>query len=192
MTKKPTKITSTEDLKNYYWLKSELIALCKEYSLSTQGAKLDLIKRLAMYLSTGMNESHTPTKKLGNKDSDGLINPNTLVKNYKNDAITREFFIKEIGGKFKFNAYLRQFTNPKNIQENMTYGDLVEGWIAFEKNKSINEKSIDPQFQYNQFIKDYFFHEKGATLEMAIKAWKKLISGKGPHTYDQYIKLYKK
>ena len=46
--------------------------------------------------------------------------------NYKNDAATRQFFIEQIGKHFRFNTYLRQFTQ-RNNNEKLTYGDLVVG-----------------------------------------------------------------
>lgn len=189
MTDKPAKITSISDLYDYYWMKSDLIKFCRNHDLSLQGAKLDLIKRIEFYLSSGQRIVSKPISK-GKKDSLSHIAKNTLVKNYNNDAETRKFFIKHLGDKFKFNAYLRQFTNPDNIQPGMTYGDLIDGWIEFERNKSNSNGShlIPPQFEYNQFIKDYFKNEKGATLKTAISAWKMIISKKGPRTYKQFKK----
>ena len=70
----------------------------------------------------------------------------------------------------------------------MTYGDLVSGWILFENNKNNPDiKNIIPeQFEYNQFIKDYFQYEKNGTLKMAISAWKVVTSQSGPNTYAQF------
>ena len=185
MTNKPFEITSSDDLQNYYWMKSDLIMFCKKHGLPTQGAKSDLIERIGVYLSTGHRMSYKLINKQGERDSLKCITKNTFVKNYNNDAKTRRFFVEHLGEKFKFNSYLRQFTDPGNIQPNMTYGDIVDGWISFEKNRKNSSENyvIPPQFEYNQFIKDYFKYEKGATLNMAISAWKTLISKRGPRTY---------
>lgn len=189
MTNKPSKITTIDDLYDFYWLKTDLMEFCKKNNLHRQGAKSDLIKRIGVYLSTGYKSSHEPMKKSGEaKDSSQRITKNTPVKNYNNDTETRRFFVEQVGNKFKFNSYLRQFKNKNNIKQNMTYADLVEGWISFENiKKSSDAKNIIPQqFEYNQFIKDYFSHEKGATLKMAISAWKTVTSTKGPNTYKQF------
>ncbi len=194
MTNKPFEITLSDDLRNYYWMKSDLMMFCKKHALPTQGAKSDLIERIEAYLSTGHRMSYKSIKKQGGRDSLRFITKNTPVKNYNNDAETRSFFVEHLGEKFKFNAYLRQFTNNNNIRPNMTYGDLIAGWISFEnsrKNSSENHV-IPPQFEYNQFIKDYFKHEKKATLNMAISAWKTVISKKGSRTYEQFKKYVKK
>ncbi|EKD71373.1 MAG: hypothetical protein ACD_46C00199G0003 [uncultured bacterium] len=109
------------------------------------------------------------------RDSEKTITRKTKVVDYKNDAATRSFFVKQIGRRFHFTNYLRQFTNKNNLaNKKLTYGDLVEGWLAEEsRKKSPNYKtSIGKQFKYNQFIRDFFLHEKGKTLADAIKAWK--------------------
>lgn len=188
MTDKPYEITSPEDLQNYYWMKSDLMMYCKKHGLPTQGAKSELIERIGVYLSTGHRAAYKALSKQGERDSSKRITKNTLVENYNNDAETRKFFIEHIGTKFKFNAYLRRFTDPANILPNMTYGDLIEGWVSFENSRknSNGNHVISPQFEYNQFIKDYFEHEKGATLGKAISAWKTLISKQGPRTYEQF------
>lgn len=190
MTDRPFEIISLDDLQNYYWTKSDLMQFCKNHGLSIQGAKSDLIKKIEIYLTNGNRINYVPVKKQKEKDSLNQITKNTLVKNYNNDAETRKFFVEHLGKKFKFNAYLRQFTNPSNIDLNMTYDDLVNGWISFEKSrKSLSKKNIIPsQFEYNQFIKDYFSNEKSATLKSAISAWKILVSKKGPRTYEQFKK----
>jgi hypothetical protein len=179
MTDRPSEITSVDDLQNYYWIKSDLMKFCKNHHLPTRGAKSDLMERIRIFLSTGNRMSYKVINKPGKKDSLNRITKNTPIKNYNNDVGTRRFFVKHLGIKFKFNAYLRQFTNPNNIQPNMTYGNLIDGWISFENNQKKSRKNhvIPPQFEYNQFIKDYFTNEK-ATLKMAISAWKTLISKK--------------
>lgn len=190
MSNKPSKITSPDDLQNYYWMKSDLMMFCKKHGLPTQGAKSDLIERIGVYLSTGHRMGYKPLNKQGERDSLKCITKNTPVKNYNNDANTRRFFVEHLGDKFKFNAYLRQFTNNNNIRPNMTYGELIEGWISYEnsRKKSNENHIIPPQFEYNQFIKDYFLYEKGATLNDAISAWKILIFKKGSRTYEQFKK----
>ncbi len=189
---RPTKITTPDDLHELYWLKVELIGFCQKHKLSPQGAKSDLIRRIKTFLSTGSKAKHQPIKKTGKKDSLNQITKQTPVLNYNNDAKTRNFFVSHIENKFKFNAYLRQFTNKTNIKPNMTYGDLVDGWISFEENikNGKAKKTIPKQFEYNQFIKDYFSNEKNGTLKKAITAWKFIKTRKGQNTYAQF-KLFK-
>ncbi len=190
---KPSKIKTLNDLHDFYWLKSILIKFCSEHQLSIQGSKFDLIKRIEIFLSTGISENYKSIKKSENRDSIHTITRNTRVINYNNDALTRNFFVSEVGLKFKFNDYLRQFTRNENITPGLTYGELVKGWIIFENNKKSNTDSngVSKQFEYNQFIKDYFNNEKNGTLKKAIAVWKSVISYNGPNTYS-YFKTQKK
>tara|TARA_R110000868_G_scaffold69306_1_gene204246 strand:+ start:1591 stop:2184 length:594 start_codon:yes stop_codon:yes gene_type:complete len=191
MTNKPSALTTLDHLNHYYWLKCELIAYCKNHQLPTQGSKVSLIERIKVYLTTGQCVAHKPIKNNKARDSHHHLTNETLVINYHNDTATREFFVEKLGTSFKFNQYLRQFTNPLNIITNMTYGDLVVGWRSFEDNKACSSTNhvIAPQFEYNQFIKDYFLNESSATLASAISAWKKLTTNRGPRTYKAFKAL---
>ncbi len=82
MSNKPSKITSPDDLQNYYWLKSDLMMFCKKHGLATQGAKSDLIERIGVYLSTGQRMGYIPLSKQGERDSLKCITKNTPVRNY--------------------------------------------------------------------------------------------------------------
>lgn len=177
-----------DTFKRQYWLKNELINFCKKSGLSTTGSKNDLIMRIELFLRSGIKVKPLSKKRTGKCDSHQPIMHTTLVGNYKNDVATRLFFVKHIGPNFRFNAYLRQFVNPENIPLNLTYGDLIKGWLAEERLKNMpNYKSnIDKQFEYNQFIRDFFAHEKGRSLEEAIKSWQKTKISNGPKTYAHY------
>ena len=181
-----------EYFKNHYWLKSDLIALCRKFDLSTQGAKQDLVNRIETFLTTGIKANPLSNKISPIKDSNTLITRNTPVVNYKNDAATRQFFVAHIGKHFRFNAYLRQFTQQNNII-NLTYGDLVDGWLAYElnKKKSSQPNSIGKQFEFNQFTRDFFINGKGKSRADAIKAWQLVKSVPGPKTYQHYKTLHR-
>lgn len=177
-----------DTLKNQYWLKQELIGYCKKNGLSTAGSKNELMQRIETYLASGHKMKPASNKPSGQRDSHQPITPDTLVINYRNDAATRVFFEKHIGPHFRFDAYLRQFTNQDNITKNLTYSDLINGWLAEEarRNNPDHQSNIAKQFEYNQFIRDFFAHEKGKSQSHAITAWKVTKTFNGPKTYAQY------
>jgi hypothetical protein len=193
MTSKPAlnKSLSKEAFRKFYWLKSELIDFCSQYRLPSGGSKEELTERISTYLETGKIVKAKLTASAGKRDSANPINRDTLVVNYKNDAKTRDFFVSQIGAHFHFTSYLRQFTNTNNITPNLTYGDLVDGWLAEEaKNReSPHNKKIGEQFEYNQFIRDFFANETGKSLSDAIRAWKLVTSIDGENTYKPLQKL---
>ena len=49
----------------------------------------------------------------------------------------------------------------------------------------VEHKEIKPQFEYNQYIRDFFADNKGASLKDAIRCWhwKKLQAGS--HRYEK-------
>jgi hypothetical protein len=181
---RPTEPKSISDLRDYYWLKTELMKFCRKNQLSTSGAKIDLLARIDSFLCTGVKIKPSSIKTSSVRDSLKVITINTRVVNYKNDAVTRKFFMSKLGKKFKFNTYLRQFTNSDNIKSNMTYGDLVHGWIEFEQTGK--NHNIPKQFEYNQFIKDYFLYEEEGCLEEAIRSWYFIKTRSGPNTYERF------
>jgi hypothetical protein len=183
---KPTTISSVNDLNDFYWLKTELAAKCRSLGLSSSGAKQILARRIERFLTSGEKVLSSTMGNKGLRDSEKPITKKMLVRHYRNDQKTRAFFVAHIGRKFKFNHYLRQFADPSKITPNLTYDDLIEGWILFETQKCSSDK-IPKQFEYNQFIKDYFFHETIGTLGQAINAWKQVKSKSGPNTYEQYV-----
>lgn len=190
MKRKPklTKQISLTDFKNQYWLKLELVSFCKNNQLSTYGSKSELIQRIEAFITTGCKIKLIISKPVTLRDSQQSIKVDTPVINYKNDAATRKFFIEQIGKHFRFNAYLRQFTNKNNITIGLTYGDLVDGWLDEEsKQNDPNYQSIiDKQFEYNQFTRDFFANEKGKSQSDAIQAWKFLKTLSGKKTYAHY------
>lgn len=189
-----TKITM-EDFLNYYWLKEELRAFCTKYKLPTSGSKEELQKQIEHFLKTGTKlPKKISTQKSKVKDSDNNITLKTLVKNFRNDAKTRKFFAQQIGKNFHFNEYLREFAK-KNLENNteLTYGNLVKGWIESEElKKQKNYKSkIGSQFEYMTFIRDFFAFEKNKSKKEAIAAWNSIKLLPGKKTYENYLKNIK-
>lgn len=172
---------------SFYWLKQELIEFCRKNQLLMTGSKNELTERISHFLKTGKQNNHVSKQSSNGLDSDNDLTFDTPVINYKNDAKTGQFFKKHIGQHFHFNAYLRQFAKERPL-EKLTYGDLIKGWIVAESlKKDPNYKTtIDKQFQYNQFIRDFFTHEKGKTQLEAINAWHLVKAKPGPCTYEYY------
>ncbi len=189
--KKPNRIETLTDLEGYYWLKTELIHACKSHSLSTQGLKQELVTRLKFFFDTGQKTSTIKTIQKNRRDSDVELKVTTLVKHYRNDALTRDFFIRHIGKSFRFNAYLRQFRDKNNITTGLTYGDLIQGCLKNKRNNT-QKKVIPQQFEYNQFIHDFFLHEHNPTMKKAVKGWREVTSISGPNTYCFLKKLEEK
>ena len=142
----------------------------KQYHLPQFGSKATLIERISLFLEKGIVKT-IDRKKESRRDSDVDITRSRFVKYYHNDRKTRDFFEKELGKQFKFNNYLRQFRDPRNIKPGLTYGDLCDGWLSFEESKNSEKTVIGDQFKYNQFIRDYFSNSTNPTMDDAINVW---------------------
>lgn len=181
-----------EVFKAFYWDKKELVAFCSKHKLTTSGGKLEITARIENFLATGkVAETPSNKKRTRKYDSDDTISLSSKVVNFKCDAKTREFFIKQIGEHFKFNDYLRQFAKVIDLDDGLTYGDLVKGWVQIEaeKKNSKHKPQISKQFQFNQFQRDYYNAQKNSNREAMLDAWKLVRSIAGPATYAHYVKL---
>ncbi|MES2614190.1 MAG: DUF6434 domain-containing protein [Bdellovibrionota bacterium] len=187
-----TNLTQLDEFLSFYWLKKELSDFCSANALPTHGSKEELTKRIKRFLTTGKKQEEKVRQNISLRDSDKPINLKTKVVNYKNDTNTRKFFIEQIGSHFHFNSYLRQFKSESFLKDKeLTYGDLVEGWIQSESvKKDPNHKTtINSQFEYNQFIRDFFMNEKSKTRKDAIEAWEFIKQHAGKTNYEHYKKL---
>ena len=187
-----TKSLDSVTFKSFYWEKKELLAFCVENKIPTKGTKLELSDRVEYFLNTGsIQPVRDQIKGAWSRDSAHVITLDTPVINYKNDAATKGFFVAQLGDKFRFNEYLRQFAKIANMDGSLTYGDLVTGWLQSEANKKqVSQKSpIGKQFQFNQFQRDFYAAEKGKTRQQFLDAWKLVRSIAGPATYEHYLSI---
>ena len=103
-----------------------------------------------------------------------------LGENFKCSEDKREFFEKYIGKGFKFKVKFQKWlrANPEK-----TYRDAIS---AYDRIINSKEKTkIDKQFQYNQYIRDFFADNNDKSLSEAIKCWNYKKSIKGHNKYER-------
>lgn len=157
-----------KDIKKCYWMKNELVEICRKMGLSTKGDKFELMDRIINKIR-GKREikreilvpSRRPNKiSLKTKLSEGV----------KYDEITRNFFIKHIGKHFHFGYFLNNYmkSNP-----NKTYGDAIIYYQYIEKNKDKFKKKYEDtnKFQWNNFMKQYRKKHPNASFDEIIEKW---------------------
>ena len=175
-----TKNLTPDEFKNYYFLKEELKDFCRTEGLKVSGSKQDLEKRIIHYLSTGKELREEVVKGHSIEVATEISLDSKLGRNFKCSEDKREFFEKEIGNGFKFKVKFQKWlkANPDK-----TYRDAIE---AYYKIQNSNEKTeIAKQFQYNQYIRDFFEDNKDKSLDDAIKCWKHKKSLKGHNKYEK-------
>ncbi|MGN1406689.1 MAG: hypothetical protein ACI4WM_10470 [Erysipelotrichaceae bacterium] len=66
---------------------------------------------------------------------------------------------------------------------NKTYKEAVDEYYRIKKDK--NKTTIDSQFEYNTYIRDFFNDNHDKSLNDAIKCWKYKKSLPGHNRYEQ-------
>jgi hypothetical protein len=180
-----TKDISVERFKDFYWLKEELQSFCRENGLSASGSKIEISDRIELFLRTG--EIKIPIRKSKvNKNMEPQVDlslDTVITENHRCSQNVRAFFNSVIP-KFHFSTYIQNYFK-NNVGK--TYRDVVDAWYEEEerrKDPSYN-KNIAPQFEYNQFTRDFFADPKnrGKSREEAIEAWNKIKKLPGSNKY---------
>ncbi len=177
---KLTKNLSSDEFKEYYFLKEELKDFCRSEGLKVSGSKGELENRIVHYLSTGRELVETSVKYSLNDTVSEITMDSKLGENFKCSEDKRQFFEKEIGKGFKFKVKFQKWikANPDK-----TYRDAIEAFYEIQNSKE--KTDIGKQFQYNQYIRDFFEDNDDKSLDDAIICWKYKKGLKGHNKYEK-------
>lgn len=170
----------------YYYLKEELVAFCKENGLSTAGGKQQINNRIEHFLKTG-ERLVEPVVKRKNADlnlTEQLTLDSIIEENFVCSEKHRTFFKSTIGDAFSFNVVFQKYL--KN-SAGKTYSDAVNEWYKIQEYKKVNKgkSEIDSQFEYNTYIRDFFKDNSDKTLKEAIICWKFKKGLAGHNKYER-------
>lgn len=175
---------SIQSFKDFYWLKEELQIFCRENGISASGSKIEISNRIETFLRTG--EIKKPIRKAkGNRAALQIeLSLDTVIsENHRCSQQVRAFF-KTVISDFHFSTYIQNYFK-NNIGK--TYRDAVEAWYKEEERKKdpSYKKQIAPQFEYNQFIHDFFGDpsNQGKSRKEAIEAWNTIKKLPGSNKY---------
>lgn len=170
----------SKTLKDYYYLKEELIDFCRKNNLQTVGSKEELTERIICYLDKGEKSSKTHSRNIKHICE---ITLDTIIEdNFICSEKHRAFYKQQIGNNFTFNVAFQKWlkNNPGK-----TYKDSIDAYYQILDNKRKTKTTIDKQFEYNAYIRDFFSENKGLSLEDAIKCWKYKKGLKGHNKYEK-------
>ena len=187
MKPKLTKKLTEKEFKDYYWMREEMVFLCRQFGLSTNGNKAEIKKRLEKYYETGKIPFEKAKVKILSKfdwNNEVLTRKTIITDNYKCSQHVREFFKSEIGNHFHFNVELFQYIK-KNIGN--TLGDAVEECKQIEsiKKSGKTKTRIDLSCEYNQYIRDFFADNQGKTFKQAVTCWNNKKKQPGYRKYSK-------
>lgn len=172
-----------DDFKEFYWLKEELQIFCKQNGIYASGSKIDIAKRIEIFLKSGRKiqkaDLKSATKISDNRDYSTVTVNTKIGPNYTSSQPLRAFFESIIGKQFRFTVAFQQFckNNP-----NKTYQDAIDFWY---KNTAVKNKKIAPQFEYNTYIRDFMAANTDKKLSDAILCWKYKKSLRGNNKYSK-------
>jgi len=184
------RITTGTDLKQWYWLKSDLIAEAKRRGLKTSGAKFDILNRIAHFLDTGEAEVTIQKPRLKRSKFDWhceTLTPETpLTNSYKNTQNVRRFFKSQLGEGFKFNI---EFMAWLKSNEGKTLADACIEYKAMKQREADPnfQSKIAPHNQFNQYTRDFLTENPNLGMDDVRRVWARKIalpSKNGRHVYD--------
>jgi len=177
---------SIKDFKDFYWLKTELMKLCKEIGISGSGGKIEISNRILEYLETGKVTKKVTTKKTKLPKATQPLTEETIIGiEYRTYKEKKEFLKSKIGNHFHFTIHLLDYFKEKIGTK--TYGDLIKEWYKEQelKNDSNFTKEIAPQFEYNTYIRDFLKDNPTKTKKIAIQCWNIKRKNRGHNQYEK-------
>ena len=169
-----------ESFRKWYWLKEELSDFCRANGLPATGSKLELTDRIAYFLDTGKVLSAPKTKRVSSKVTTITLD-STIEPNFVCSEVHRAFFREQIGESFSFNVAFQKWLKSNTGK---LYSDAVAAYYEILAGKKTTKTTIDRQFEYNTYVRDFFEANKGRSLDDAIKCWKYKKSLPGHNRYE--------
>ncbi|MCL2039644.1 MAG: SAP domain-containing protein [Bacteroidetes bacterium] len=171
-----------KELYNIYYLKEELVKICKEHNLPTSGYKEDLLQYISDFIENKPVNKITKKKKSNNNFEPAI--EKIIDENYSNSEIHRTFFKKVISEKFKYNVpFCKWMYENKGVK---TYQDAINTYNKILLDKKSGKKfEIGKQFKYNQYTRDFFNNNPKLSMTDCIKCWNYKKKQTGNHKYEK-------
>ena len=94
----------------------------------------------------------------------------------------RAFSAEKAGKGFSFCVPFQKWLHAN---AGKTCGDAVRAYHQILEEKKTHPSTIDRQFEYNTYIREFFADNPGRSLEEAIACWKRRKSQRGAHRYER-------
>lgn len=183
MTERPMleKQLDSTTFREFYYLKEELVAFCKKNGLPSSGGKIELTDRISCFLDTGKVLSASTARKKAAQTGD--IEKGTIIEpDFVCSEKHRAFFKEQIGDSFSFCVAFQKWLK---CNTGKTYEEAISAYYKILEDKKKGKSSIDKQFEYNTYIRDFFADNKGKALTDAITCWKYKKQLKGHNHYER-------
>jgi len=162
----------------FYCNISELKSLCKNLNIQPYGEKLDFIKNIFQFVTTGASNPVPvmPTASKAKKYCHYPLAPDILIVHgaFKNDLQTRIFLKSLIGKHFHYTAFGIDWIKAHWLAGTPpTYQEFATYWQKEFSNRQITKAPMKDEWAYLKFVDRYKKSCPQASQSDAIKAWKK-------------------
>lgn len=153
--------------------------------MSASGSKQEITDRIAVFLETGdIQKPSRKTKQSAPKALQEELSLETVITEHHRCSQGVRAFFKSIIPNFHFSTYIQNYFKENTGK---TYRDVVNAWHKEQQRLKdpAYQTEIAPQFEYNQFIRDFFAdpYNKGKSRKDAINAWNAVKNLPGSHKY---------
>ena len=168
-----TTISTSAEFLRWYWLKEEMIEICKAANLSYIGGKFELRDRIAYALDH--NGDELPQIKKKPKSKFNWAKEPLSLETIITDSVTfgpnfKRFMQSQIGEKYKASIPFMDWVKA-NVGTNLAA--VVQQWHFLEKRKN------DPDFEsfipshnmLNQYVRDFLESNPNLRFKDALKCW---------------------
>ena len=167
-------IKSGAEFNNWYWLKEEMVEICKRCNLPYTGRKFDLRDRIMFALdNNGKIQPKQKTVKIKSKFNwakSELTLATKITDNVSFGPNLRRFMNGQIGNNFSCHS---DFMDWVKANAGKTLGDAIDEYHQLEKRKENPdfERKIADNNMFNQYTRDFMKDNPDANLKDVRKFW---------------------
>ncbi|MEV8531498.1 DUF6434 domain-containing protein [Streptomyces sp. NPDC051211] len=160
---------SGDELGRWYWTLAELTALARELGVPRGGGKAALTERLRAALDGVPVDVPVVRRARGGRQLAAPVDGRSVIpEGQRCSQVLREFFLREIGPGFHFDAFMREYIAH---QAGRTLADAVAHWHA-TRAAAAEPQEVGAQFEFNRFLRDWHARHPEGTREQALRAWR--------------------
>ncbi len=167
-------IKSGEEFNQWYWLKEEMVEICKRSNLPYTGRKFDLRDRI-MYALDNNGKIQPKIEKPKSKSKFNWAKAELTLETEITDNVSfgpnfRRFMKSQVGKSFSCNSDFMDWVKT-NIGN--TLGGAVEEYYRLEKRKENPdfERKIADNNMFNQYTRDFMKDNPNSNLKEVRKFW---------------------
>lgn len=167
-------LNTSADFLQWYWLKEELVAICKQLNIPHTGSKFELRDRIVYALDHDGAVRPTPPKNRP-KSSFNWAKEKLSLETLITDSISfgpnfRRFMKSQLGNRFRCHS---DFMDWVKANPGKTLSDAVIAWEALEgrKNNESFKRAIAAHNMLSQYVRDFLEDNPGKDLKDALTYW---------------------